>query len=65
MIEIVVAFIAGTLAGYWSKPKNPELEDQKKMYDIMYKKYADDVQYYKDLCKWHVERKSYDQEKNG
>ena len=28
MIEIFVAFLVGALAGYWAKPKDPELQQQ-------------------------------------
>jgi hypothetical protein len=60
MIEAGIMFMIGLLIGLVLRPKDPELQDQKKMYDIMYKKYAEDVQYYKDLCKWHVDQKRAD-----
>ena len=65
MTEIFIAFIVGALIGYWARPKDPELQQQIEMYNRNYEKYEQEIQYYKDLCKWHVERKSYDQEKNG
>ena len=58
MIEIFIAFLAGALAGYWSGPKNPELQQQIDMYNHNYQKYEQEIKYYKELCKWHVQQKS-------
>jgi hypothetical protein len=57
MIEIFVAFIAGTLVGYWSKPKDPELQQQIDIYNRTYQKYEKEIKYYKELCKWHAEQR--------
>jgi hypothetical protein len=57
MIEIFVAFIAGALAGYWAKPKDPELQQQIDIYNRTYQKYEKEIKYYKELCKWHAEQR--------
>ena len=66
MIELFIAFLAGALAGYWARPKNPELEEQKAIYEKRIIQYVTDIVYYKQLCQWHVERrKENDQTKSN
>jgi hypothetical protein len=65
MIEAGIMFMIGLLIGLVLRPKDPELQDQKKMYDTMYKKYIEDIQYYKDLCKWHAERSQNESKTSG
>ena len=61
MIEIFFAFVVGAMAGYWAKPKDPELQQQIEMYNRHYEKYEKEIKYYKELCQWHVEqRKNYE-----
>jgi len=57
MTEIGLAFMIGFIVGLIMRPKDKDLEEQQQIYNTMYKKYAEDVQYYKDLCKWHVEQR--------
>ncbi len=57
MTEIGLAFIIGFMIGLVMRPKDKDLKEQQEIYNTMYKKYAEDIQYYKDLCKWHAERK--------
>lgn len=57
MIDIFLAFLLGALLGYLLHPKDKGIEEQQAIYDVMYKKYAEDVNYYRDLCKWHVQQK--------
>ena len=62
MIETFIAFLAGAVVGYWAGPKDPELQQQINLYNRNYQKYEQEIQYYKDLCRWHVEqRKANDQ----
>jgi hypothetical protein len=56
MTELFIAFLAGALAGYWARPKDPELKQQTDLYNRTYQKYEQEIKYYKDLCKWHAER---------
>jgi len=56
MIDYIIAFLAGALAGYWAKPKDPELQQQIDLYNRNYEKYEKEIKYYKDLCKWHTDR---------
>lgn len=66
MTEIFIAFLVGALLGYWSRPKNPELEEQKAIYEKRIIECVTDIVYYKQLCQWHVEqRKKHDQETKG
>ncbi len=57
MTELGLAFMIGFIVGLVMRPKDKDLEEQQQIYNTMYKKYAEDVQYYKDLCKWHVEQR--------
>ena len=66
MIDIFIAFVAGALAGHWAGPKDPELEEQKAIYEKKIEGYVTEIVYYKQLCQWHVERaKEYDKEKDS
>jgi len=56
MTEIGLAFIIGFMIGLVMRPKDKDLKEQQEIYNTLYKKYAEDIQYYKDLCKWHAER---------
>ena len=55
-IEMVLAFILGIFAGVWLAPKDKDSKEQKEIYDQRVEQYQKDIEYYKDLCKWHVER---------
>ena len=57
MTEIFIAFIVGALLGYWSRPKNPELQQQIDLYNRNYEKYEKEIKYYKKLCQWHVSQR--------
>ena len=58
MTEIGLAFIIGFMIGLVMRPKDKDLKEQQEIYNTLYKKYAEDIQYYKDLCKWHVEQRN-------
>ena len=49
--------LIGFMVGLFIKPKDKDLKEQQEIYNTMYKKYEQDIQYYKDLCKWHVEQR--------
>ena len=53
MIDTFLAFLFGVLLGYWAKPKDPQID----LYNRNYEKYEKEIQYYKELCQWHVEQK--------
>jgi len=54
MSDIIFALIIGVIFGYISKKGNPTLNIE--LYNQV-EKLKEDVAYYKDLCKWHVEQK--------
>ena len=56
MTEIGLAFFIGFLIGLVMRPKDKNLKEQQEIYETRYKEYEASIQYYKDLCKWHVER---------
>ena len=58
MTEIGLAFIIGFMIGLVMRPKDKNLEEQKAIYDKMVAQYEIDLQYYKQLCRWHVEQKN-------
>ena len=57
MIDIGIAFMIGFMVGLFIKPKDKDLEEQKAIYDKKVIQYEIDIAYYKELCKWHAERK--------
>ena len=57
MTEIALSFFIGFLIGLVMRPKDKDLQEQTEIYNRAYQKYKEEIQYYKDLCKWHVERK--------
>ena len=57
MIELFIAFLAGALAGHWSRSKDPKLQQQIDLYNRNYQQYEKEIKYYKELCKWHVEQR--------
>jgi len=56
MTEIGLAFFIGFLIGLVMRPKDKSLKEQQEIYETRYKEYEASIKYYKDLCKWHVER---------
>jgi hypothetical protein len=59
-MEIGLAFMVGFLVGLVMRPKDKDLEEQLAIYNRKYQKYEEELKYYKDLCKWHVEQKRAD-----
>jgi hypothetical protein len=60
MTEIALAFFIGFIIGLVMRPKDKDLQEQTEIYNRTYQKYEEEIKYYKDLCKWHVERKQHD-----
>jgi len=56
MIDIGIALLIGFMAGLYIKPKDKDLVEQQRIYDEKVKQFEQDITYYKNLCKWHVER---------
>ena len=57
MTEIALTFFIGFLVGLVIRPKDKDMLDDVLERNEKYRKYEEEIQYYKDLCKWHVERK--------
>jgi hypothetical protein len=57
MTEIALAFFIGFLVGLVMRPKDKDMLDDVLERNEKYRKYEEEIKYYKDLCKWHVERK--------
>jgi len=56
MIDFGIGFVIGMMLGIMLKPKDKDLAEQQAIYDKKVIQYEIDVAYYKELCKWHVER---------
>ena len=57
MIDYIIGAIIGFTACIILKPEGADEQEQRRIYDEKLKKCEDEIQYYKDLCKWHVEQK--------
>ena len=57
MIEFALGFMVGFVIGLYVKPKDKDLVEQQRIYDEKVKQFDQDITYYKNLCKWHAERK--------
>ena len=57
MIEFALGFMVGFVIGLYVKPKDKDLVEQQRIYDEKVKQFEQDITYYKNLCKWHAERK--------
>jgi len=66
MTEISLSFFIGFLIGLVMRPKDKDVQEDYALYNRQIKAHEETIQYYKDLCKWHVEqRKNYGQTKNS
>jgi hypothetical protein len=55
MIELLIALIIGMILGYYlKKEQKPPITD---ILTNQIEYYEKELKYYKDLCKWHAERK--------
>jgi uncharacterized membrane-anchored protein YhcB (DUF1043 family) len=57
MIDIGIAFFIGFMVGLIMRPKDEDLKEQQEIYDNKLLEYRKAIEYYKDLCKWHVEQR--------
>ena len=57
MFDYLISFMVGLLAGLATRRKEKDWEEQKKMYDARLQEQANTIDYYKRLCKWHVEQR--------
>jgi hypothetical protein len=57
MTEIALSFFIGFLVGLVMRPKDKDAVNEVIERNEKYRKYEEEIKYYKDLCKWHVERK--------
>ena len=57
MTEIGLAFMIGFIIGLVMRPKDKDLEKQQEIYDNKIFEHRKEIEYYKDLCKWHVEQR--------
>jgi hypothetical protein len=44
------------IIGYAFRPQTKDLKEQQRIYDEKCAQYEIDIAYYKELCKWHVDR---------
>jgi len=56
MTDIALAFFIGFLIGLVMRRQDKDIAEQKRVYDDKLKEHEYNLQYYKNLCKWHVER---------
>ena len=57
MTEIALAFFIGFLVGLVMRPKDKDVINDTMERNEKYRKYEEEIRYYKELCKWHVEQK--------
>lgn len=55
-MEIGIAFLIGLMLGIMLKPKDKTLQEQEEEHKKKVIQYEIDLAYYRQLCKWHVER---------
>jgi hypothetical protein len=48
----------GFLVGLVIRPKDKDMLDDVLERNEKYRKYEEEIKYYKDLCKWHVEQRN-------
>ena len=57
MTDIFIAILFGIITGYCARPRDKDYVEQQRIYDERVKELESKIQYYKELCKWHVEQK--------
>jgi hypothetical protein len=57
MTELALSFFIGFLIGLVIRPKDKDLKEQTDIYNRKYQEYEQEIQYYKNLCHWHVEQR--------
>ena len=64
MTEISIAFFIGFMIGLVMRPKDKDLKEQQEIYDNKLFEYQKEIEYYKDLCHWHVEQRKQNGKEN-
>jgi hypothetical protein len=54
--ELLICFFIGFVVGALTN-RNKDDREQQTLYERQIKAHEETIQYYKNLCKWHVERK--------
>lgn len=62
--ELLLCFFIGFIVGALANRSKDDREQQA-LYDRQIKAHEETIQYYKNLCKWHVERNQNDKEKEN
>ncbi len=57
MIDYIIGSIVGFMVCLILYPRGKDEQEQRRVYEERYQQYEKEIQYYKDLCKWHVEQK--------
>ena len=57
MTEIALAFFIGFLIGLVMRPKDQDVVNDTMERNEKYRKYEEEIKYYKDLCQWHVQQR--------
>ena len=57
MTELGLAFMIGFIIGLVMRPKDKDLEEQQEIYDNKIFEHRKEIEYYKQLCHWHVEQR--------
>ena len=58
MTEIALSFFIGFLIGLVMRPKDQDVIADTMMRNEKYRKYEEEIKYYKNLCKWHAEQRN-------
>lgn len=56
MIDVGIAFFIGFVIGLVLKPKDKTVQELEEEHKKKVIQYEIDLAYYRQLCKWHVER---------
>jgi len=57
MTDIALAFFIGFLIGLVMRKQDKDIQEQYDLYNRQIRAQEETIQYYKNLCKWHAERK--------
>jgi len=58
MTDLFIAALLGFLIGNILRFKDLNVIDDVMERNEKYRKYEEEIKYYKDLCKWHVEQRN-------
>jgi hypothetical protein len=57
MTEIAISFFIGFLIGLVMRPKDKDVQEDYTLYNRQIKAHEETIQYYKNLCHWHVKQR--------